>query len=90
VTSVDDVIIGENEIPNNLKKAVCEQAVALQTSDVLAESGAVGIEELKVDVIELKFDKTDKAAAINSKTSLFLRGLGTSVLGSRVVKVYRS
>jgi hypothetical protein len=90
VMGVDDIEIGENTIPVNLQRAVCEQAVEMKISDVLAPSDTLGITELKVDVIEFVFDKNDKKSPTSSRVLILLKGLGTTTIGSRVVKVFRS
>jgi hypothetical protein len=69
---------------------VCEQAVEMKISDVLAPSDTLGITELKVDVIEFVFDKNDKKSPTSSRVLILLKGLGTTTIGSRVVKVFRS
>jgi hypothetical protein len=90
VYDLDDVEIDDNVIPANLKKAVAELASELLVSDRLAAADSTGITELKVDVIELKFDKNDVKPVLTARVHTFLRGLGTSAMGSRVVKVFRS
>lgn len=90
VTGLDDVEVEQDEIPSGLKNAVCELAAETLKEDRFAAATSTGIEELVVDVIELKFDKNNTKPVLTPRVHFWLRGLGTSSLGSRMVKVFRS
>ena len=90
VYSLDGVEISSVSIPQNLKNAVCEFAYTQYSTNREQESGSLGISELKVDVIELKFDKTDRPFTMPNNVIIWLRGLGYPVEGSKVLKLGRS
>lgn len=90
VLTLDGTEIADNSVPLALKKATCELAVEMLQGDKLAAADSSGIKELKVDVIELKFDNSEAKPVITGRVNTLLRGLGTTALGSRMVKVYRS
>lgn len=89
VYSVDDVLIARNSIPLNLRKATCEQARYLSSTesnpDASVDTG--GVTELKVDVITLKFGDSTSTKAVPKGASRWLRGLGGLYGASRVRKV---
>lgn len=90
VKDLDGILIADNIVPTQVKRATCDFAISLSKEDRFAESETLGISEMKVDVIELKFDKTDVKYPFPSTVSGWLRGLGRISFGSRSVKVVRS
>ena len=90
VFTTDGVKIADNEIPINLKRATAEMAFQQYTIDRQAERTDYGIKELKVDVIELKFDKSEQKPVFPDYILALLRGLGYPVQGIRFAKVGRS
>lgn len=90
VKDLDGILIGENVIPQNLKRATVDLAYSLSKEDRFAESDSIGVSEMKVDVIELKFDKNDVKYPFPPTVLTWLKGLGTIQFGSRSVKVVRS
>lgn len=81
--------IANNVIPEQLREAVCEMACYLLRGDweAATTSQAQGISELKIDVIELKFDGSIKIPAAPPAVPRLLRGLYDGGFGSRVAKV---
>lgn len=90
VVDLDGIEIDDNTIPQNLKKAVCELAYSFYIENRQAEPDSLGISELKVDVIELKFDKNEKKLTFPPSVFPLLRSYGRSTMGSRTIKVLRS
>ena len=78
----DKVLIGINEIPQQLKEAVIEMARYLISDDRSVERGQDGLESLKVDVIELVFDKDYRLAEVPNELQYILQGLGYVRAGS--------
>lgn len=72
----DGQLFDNDEIPQELKDAVSELARYLLTSDRTAESGTEGIKKLKVDVIELEFDKHDRTTTIPDEVYQMVVHLG--------------
>ena len=85
----DGYLMSMNVIPVGLKEAVCEYAFHLSKGDPEAPTDTTtnGITELKIDVIELKFDSSVKAPAVPTVVARLLRGLYDRGYGSRVAKV---
>lgn len=80
----DGVEVASNIVPKGIVFATVEMAIALQNNNFLAENDARGISSLKVDVIEIQFERSEKTWKIPSSVSHYLRGLGYAVTGSRV------
>lgn len=81
----DGFEIPDNVIPVALKEAVAEFASYLMTDDwTRQEGGGNGLKEVKVDVIDVKFD-TDMSArgSVPSQVIAILDGLGTVNTGKR-------
>lgn len=57
---VDGVYVPDSSVPELVQFGNAEFAGMLMVSDRLADPGSAGIERLKVDVIELVFDKSDR------------------------------
>jgi len=72
----DGQLFDSNEIPAELKDAVSELARLLIAGDRGAESGTEGLKRLKVDVIELEFDKLDRVNAIPDEIYQMISHLG--------------
>lgn len=91
---LDGYLIPNTEIPRELKDSVCELALAYATEDRLDDPDTAGISELKVDVIELKFDKIDRPIAVPANVQQMMRTIGVYVgpgLGRiRFGRVYRT
>lgn len=81
------------DVPDRLRRAVCEQAIQLSRGDP-AETAAdtTGIGRIKIDVIELDFTEggpppTSKAPSAAPAAAQLLRGLGVYANGLRVRRV---
>lgn len=91
----DGQLFDSNEIPTELKNAVSELARLLIASDRAGESGTEGLKRLKVDVIELEFDKLDRTPTVPDEVYQMISHLGTlkAVASSggqvRAARVYR-
>lgn len=97
----DDILIPENEIPDQLKQAVAETATWLVGNQAAASGGnsnnlPEGIKRVKADVVEVEF--FDDAAANSQNGSdllpdnirFLLRGLGKPIVGrTRFVNAVR-
>lgn len=80
----DGVEVSSTSVPNGVAYSTVEMAIALQNNNFLAENDARGISNIKVDVIEIQFERSEKTWKIPSSVSHYLRGLGYAVTGSRV------
>jgi len=72
----DGQLFDSTEIPTELKDAVAELARLLIAADRPAETGTEGIAKLKVDVIELEFDKLDRTEPIPDEIYQMISHLG--------------
>lgn len=72
----DGTLIEQDEIPQQLQEAVVEMARYLLVSDRALERGQDGLKRLKVDVIEIEFDKNYRQAEIPNEIHHLLMGLG--------------
>ena len=72
----DGELIDSNILPPELKNAVSELARLLILSDRTIESGTEGLKRLKVDVIELEFDKLDRSETISDEVYQMISHLG--------------
>ncbi len=72
----DGELIDSAILPPELKDAVSELARLLITSDRAAEKGTEGLKRLKVDVIELEFDKLDRTRSIPDEVYQMISHLG--------------
>lgn len=77
----------DDALPDRLMRATCEMAYYLTRGDPAAISSSAGVSELRIDVIELTFDKSVRTAVVPSSTITLLRGLGEYANGSRVRRV---
>jgi hypothetical protein len=97
----DGILIGENDIPPQLKQAVAEIAVFLVNSSAAASGGQSsnlpeGIKRVKADVVEIEFfedgssDSQTGSDLLPVNISFLIIGLGTVITGRiRVGKVIR-
>lgn len=75
-------------IPERLKQATCEQAMFLSRASNNPDTQTGGeIEELKIDVIQLKFASSSVSAPVAVAVARLLRGLGGAHFASRVRRV---
>lgn len=78
-------------VPGKVRDATCELAFYLLASDRLVGRDGVGIKSLKVDVIQIVYDKTDSPETLPSYVARMLLGLGTPLRGGQIrnVKLFR-
>lgn len=81
------LMVPARTLPREVADATCEQAVFMARGDPYAPAQGAGITELKVDVIELVFDKSIKPVTVASPVVALLRGLADFAGGMRVRKV---
>lgn len=72
----DGELIDSVVLPPSLKNAVSELARLLIIGDRSIEKGTEGLEKLKVDVIELTFDKFDRTKTIPDEVYQMISHLG--------------
>lgn len=72
----DGQLFASDEIPGELKEAVSELARLLIIGDRSIETGTEGLAKLKVDVIELTFDKLDRVATVPDEVYQMISHLG--------------
>lgn len=72
----DGELFGSDEIPAELKDAVAELARLLIASNRPGEKGTEGLKRLKVDVIELEFDKLDRIPTVPDDVYQMIAHLG--------------
>lgn len=90
VKDLDGFYFSISEIPEQVQRAVAELGYLLSQSDLDDDPASKGISEVTVDVIRVKFDKTDRSGPVPSAIRSMLRGLGDCSVGSRFKKVVRS
>jgi Putative DnaT-like ssDNA binding protein len=87
----DGQLFDSDEIPVELKDAVAELARLLIAGDRGAETGTEGLKRLKVDVIELEFDKLDRVPTVPDEIYQMISHLGrlrsVSASGGQVAAV---
>jgi len=87
----DGELIDSAELPTSLMNAVSELARLLIIGDRSIESGTEGLSKLKVDVIELTFDKLDRLGTIPDEVYQMISHLGrlkvAATTGARAVPV---
>lgn len=85
----DGELIDSDILPPSLIDGVSELARLLIITDRTIESGTEGLEKLKVDVIELTFDKLDRIQTIPDEVYQMVSHLGrlksVSVSGGRAI-----
>lgn len=79
---VDNIWVPDTSVPELIQFANAELAGLLMVSDRTAEPGNLGIGRLKVDVIELTFDKSDRPEAIPPSVISMLAKYGALVAGA--------
>ena len=79
VCDIDGIAIDANTIPEQLKEATAELASYLMTEDISRVRDQDGIERLRVDVIELYFNKNYRLPSIPPTLNLILTGLGVLI-----------
>lgn len=72
----DGELFDSNELPPELRDAVSELARLLIIGDRSIETGTEGLKRLKVDVIELEFDKFDRIETISDEVYQMISHLG--------------
>lgn len=72
----DGQLFDSDEIPAELKDATAELARLLITGNRTGETGTEGLKKLKVDVIELEFDKLDRVETIPDEVYQMISHLG--------------
>lgn len=82
-----DVLISQNVVPLRVKQAACEMAFFLTKGDPFAPPASAGLEELRIDVIDLKFGGSVAPRPVPPAALALLRGLGEYAFGSRVRRV---
>lgn len=87
----DGELIDSAELPTSLVNAVAELARLLILGDRSIEKGTEGLEKLKVDIIELTFDKFDRTKTIPDEVYQMISHLGriksSTVSGGHVAAV---
>lgn len=79
-------------VPKQVQDATCELALWLLSQERLTDPAGVGLKSLKIDVIELEFDKTEMPRAFPPHVARMLIGLGFPVKSSGTVhnvRLYR-
>jgi hypothetical protein len=87
VYDADGLLLPYYSVPEQIRKATCEQAYILSKGDPAAPLPGVGITNLRIDVIELTFDKAVRVSPISSMVVALLRGLGEYTFSRRIRKV---
>lgn len=90
VTSKDMVVIPDNVIPENLKEAIAEMARYLVEVDRTVEQSKDGLESLKVDVIDMKFDKNYRLTQLPTLIWQIVSDLGYFGVTIGAAKIIRS
>jgi hypothetical protein len=85
----DDRVISQSSVPEPVRQAVCEIARWLSSPDANpdATDDTAGIEELRIDVIQLKFGSSSARRAVPSAALRLLGPFGSLYSRSRVRRV---
>lgn len=86
----DKIALADDEIPQRLKEATAEFARLLVDTDRTTEQSRDGLTRLKVDVIELEFDKDYRLTVIPKtvwETIADLGYIGSASGAARIIKV---
>lgn len=83
----DGVLITSYSVPDRVRKATCEQAFVLSKGDPAAPPTGAGLTDLRIDVIELSFDKSVRTSSVNMGVMNLLRGLAEYAFARRIRKV---
>jgi hypothetical protein len=90
VTSKDGVYIEKTVIPANLKEAIAEMARYLVEADRTTEQSKDGLESLKVDVIEMKFDSNYRLTQLPTLIWQIVSDLGYFGVTTGAARIIRS
>ena len=77
VYTTDGVLVDEDTVPRAVREATAEMAMYLLVSDKMSERSGIGLTRLKVDVVELEFDKYDKKDTVPSFIRRMIIDYGT-------------
>ena len=77
---------GTASVPREVKDATCELAMYLLAEDRLVGASGVGLKRLRVDVIELEFDKSQAPETFPAFVARMLNGLSEPVRGRGMIK----
>jgi hypothetical protein len=83
----EGVLNASSVIPEKLKRAVCEQAFMMSKGDPSLPPTGAGLTSLRLDVIQLDFDKGARPALVNAYVVGLLRDLGEYTFARRIRKV---
>lgn len=78
----DGILISPNVIPQQLKDAVCEMARFLLVDDLGVPRDQDGLWRIKVDVIELQFNRNYTLPSVPSMINQILQGIGSLMGGA--------
>jgi hypothetical protein len=84
---IDQRLISSSIVPEGVKKACCELALFTSRKDTETPDSSVGVEQIKIDVIELKFNGSTSPAPVPRAAVRLLRGLATLYSSSSVRQV---
>ncbi len=80
----DGIEISSALVPKGIIFATIEMAIALQANNFVGENESRGVSSVKVDAIEIQFERSEKTLKIPSSVTHYIRGLGYASVGSRV------
>lgn len=84
VEDADGISISSSTIPNKIKWATVEMAIYLASSNLLEESDSRGIDSVKIDVIEITFNSSEKSVKLPNTVTHLLKDYGTPRISSRI------
>ena len=87
---IDGNAIDANEVPRQLKEAAAELATYLMETDLSRIRDTDGLERLRVDVIEIYFNKDYRLPSVPSSINLILSGLGSLRGSNNFARILRS
>lgn len=87
VVDSDGYVLPTATLPRAVRDAACEQARYMSVGDPTTPPAGEGLTDLKIDVIELSFDKGQRPTPYPSPVLSLLRGYGRWSGGVRVAKV---
>lgn len=87
IYDVYNTLIPPYTVPENVRRAACEQAFMMSKGDPYAATSGAGLTDMRIDVIELSFDKGVKVSPVSNVVPGLLRGLAEYVFTRRIRKV---
>lgn len=84
VEDSDDIEVPSNSIPNKIKWATVEMSIYLASTNLLEESDSRGVDSVKIDVIEITFNSSEKNVKLPNTVTHLLKDYGSPRISSKI------